>query len=100
MIEFIFSATKDVPIETDDDKGVVYFSMFSGCYSSCKFVELCHGFLVLFDGPTPPPEKVEELSRVIKPDSDIKLTDYVSGIVSFSLAETTALSLKIDAKIS
>ena len=99
LIEFIFSGSKDVPITTDDEKEAVYFSMFSGCYSSRKYVELCHGLLVVFDGATPPPEKVEEVSRVIKPGSSIKLTDYISGIVSFSLAETTALHLKIDAEI-
>jgi hypothetical protein len=73
--------------------------MFSGCYSSRKFVELCHGLLLLFDGPTPAPDKVLELSRFIHPDSNVKLTDYVSGIVSFSPAEMVSLKLKIEAEI-
>jgi hypothetical protein len=100
LIEFIFSSADVVPIAADDEaKLTVCFSMFSGCCSSRKFVELCHGLLLLFDGPTPAPDKVPELSRVVHPDSNVKLTDCVSGMVSFSPAETVSLKLKTEAEI-
>jgi hypothetical protein len=50
LMEFIFAPT--VPLDTDA-KTNLYFSIFSACYSSRKFVELCHSLLVLFDSPTP-----------------------------------------------
>ena len=96
---FVFSSTKHVPIETDEAKEVACFSMFSGCCSSQKIVELCHGLLVLFDGPAPAPDKVHEVSRVIRADSNMNLADCVSGTVWFSPAETVALGLKIEADL-
>ena len=88
-----------MPVDTDEAKEVVHFSMFSGCYSSRKFWGLCHGLLVLFDGPAPAPDKVQAVSCVIRGDSNMNLADYVSGIVSFSPAETVALGLKIEADL-
>jgi hypothetical protein len=94
LINFIFAST--IPVETVEAKTKLYFSMFSACYSSRRFVELCHGLLVLFDGPTPDPEKVRQLSvHVVSPDSNINLLDYVLGNVSFGPAQTIALRDKI-----
>ena len=47
----------------------------------------------LLDGPAPAPapDKVQAVSCVIGGDSNMNLADYVSGIVSFSPAETVAL---------
>jgi hypothetical protein len=97
LMDFIFSAT--VPLDTNARTNL-YFSMFSACYSSRKFVELCHGLLVLFDGPTPNKDKVLQLSvRVLGADSNINLLDYVLGQVSFGKAQTTALRDKINRDI-
>jgi hypothetical protein len=99
LIDFIFAST--VPVETVDAKTKLYFSMFSACYSSRRFVELCHGLLVFFDGPTPDPDKVHQLSKhVLGPDSNINLLDYVSGKVSFGHAQTMVLRDKIHQEIA
>ena len=57
LMEFIFAPAE--PLDTDA-MTELYFSMFSACYSSRKFVELCHSLLVYFDSPIPDKEKVLE----------------------------------------
>ena len=59
-MDFIFG--RSAPVEVSA-RTKFYFVMFSGCYSSRRFVELCHGLLVMFDGPTPDQgKKVDQLS--------------------------------------
>jgi hypothetical protein len=61
--------------------------MFSACYSSRKFVELCNG---LFK------DTVIDLSvHVSGGESNIHLLDYVMGKVTFGKAQTTVLYDKI-----
>jgi hypothetical protein len=93
LMEFIFAPA--VPLDTDA-MTELYFSMFSACYSSRKFVELCHSLLLLFDFPIPDKEKVLELSvHVWGEESTVNLLDYVLGQVSYGKVQTIALRDKI-----
>ena len=94
LMDFIFPATVPVDVAA---RTKLYFSMFSGCHSMRKFIELCHGLLVLFDAPTPDKSKVLKLSKHVFADNpSIPLLDFVFGQVSFSKATTLALSTKIN----
>ena len=96
-MDFIFGKSSPVEVST---RTQFYFSMFSGCYSSRRFVELCHGLLVMFDGSTPDQGKVDQLSaRVLAPGSNLTLSDYVFGQVSFGPVRTQALANKINDEI-
>ncbi len=98
LMDFIFAP----PILlAKDARTNLYFSMFSACYTSRRFVELCHGLLVLFDSPTPNKDKVSALSALViqGEESNINLLDYVLGQVSFGHAETSALSDRINRDI-
>ena len=97
LMDFIFG--RSAPVEVSA-RTKFYFAMFSGCYSSHRFVELCHGLLVMFDGPTPDQGKVDQLSaRVLAPGSNLTLSDYVFGQVSFGPARTHSLANKINEEI-
>lgn len=97
LMDFVFATTAPVDV---DARSKLYFSMFSGCCSCRKFIELCHGLLVLFDGPTPDEAKVLHPSdHVLAVDSTIPLLDYVLGQVSFGKASTLALTSKINQDI-
>jgi hypothetical protein len=71
--------------------------MFFTCYSSRRFVELCHGLLVLLDGPTPDKDMaVFELSVLVRGGgSNMNLYDYVIGKVTFGKAQATNLYAEI-----
>jgi hypothetical protein len=76
------------------------FTMFSACCSSRRFVELCHGLLAWFDGPTADPEKVRQLSeKVLDKESNINLLDCVARKASFGPAKTPALRDKLQKDI-
>jgi hypothetical protein len=93
-MDFIFCAT--IPIDTKKAVTSLYFTMFSACYSSRRFVELCHGLLAWFNGPAADPEKVRQLpEKVLDKDSNINLLDYVAGKASFGPAKTAALHDKL-----
>jgi hypothetical protein len=93
-MDFIFAST-DL-LATSKARIKLYFSMFSACYSSRKFLELCHGLLVLFDGPTPNKDTMIDLSvHVSGGEPNIHLLDYVMGKVTFGKAQTTVLYDKI-----
>jgi hypothetical protein len=95
LIDFIFSSIDDEPVDTVNARTELYFSIFNACCSSRRFVELCRGLLVLFDGPVPERDKVHELLTVLRKDSNINLLDCVSGKVSLVSAQIASLRDKI-----
>jgi hypothetical protein len=96
LLDFVFASTDLLGTE-EEDRINLYFALFSTCYSSRRFVELCHGLLVLFNGPTPDKDTVLELSVHVRGNhgSNINLYDYVMGKVTFGKAQTTTLYAKI-----
>ena len=96
LMGFIFASTT-VPIDTAKSKTKLFFSMFSTCYSSRRFVELCHRLLVHFDTPVPDADKVRQLTEdVFGEDSTIDLHDYISGKVFIGQVQTAALHDKLE----
>ena len=79
LIDFIFGRLAPVEVSA---RTKFYFVMFSGCYSSRRFVELCHGLLVMFDGPTPDQGKVDQLSaHVLARGSNLEFGDLTCSAV-------------------
>jgi hypothetical protein len=94
-MHFIFDADP-----ADGTRTALYFSMFSDCFSSRKFVELCHGLLVMFSGPTPDKDRVQHITAHILPkESNVNLYDYVMGEVDLGQTQTTGLMEKINRDI-
>jgi hypothetical protein len=92
---FFFSSIDDTPVDTVDSRTKLCHSMFNECCSSRRFVELCQGLLVLFEGPVPDRDKVHQLCSVLPKDSNINLLDCVSGKVSLVSAQIASLHHKI-----
>jgi hypothetical protein len=61
------------------DRTNLYFSMFSGCYSSRKLIEFCHGLLVMFDGSSPNKADLQKRDPQ-KPKKVIEDDDTDSGV--------------------
>jgi hypothetical protein len=94
LMNFIFALTN--LLETSKARIKSYFFIFSACYSSRKFVELCHGLLLLFNGPTPNKDTVIDLSVYVSGgESNIHLLDFMMGKVTFGKAQITVLYDKI-----
>ena len=70
LMGFIFS-TRD-HLLTEHTTIELYLAMFASCYSSRKFIQLCHSLLILFDGPSPKKAMVHELSHHLR-DANFEL---------------------------
>jgi hypothetical protein len=94
LMDFIFASTDLVG--TEKARVDLYFALFSTCYSSRRFLELCHALLVYFDTPVPNKTAVNELSQHVRSDeTNMNVYDFVMGKVTFGKAQTTALFSKI-----
>ena len=67
-------------------------SVFGGAYSSRRWVELCQGLLVLFDGPVPNKEEATALHSQLQ-NNNLDVYDYVMGKVSFAKHNMLSLHL-------
>jgi hypothetical protein len=78
LMDFIFAST-DL-LGTEKARLDLYFALFSTCYSSRRFLELCHGLLVYFDTPMPNKTAVNELSQHIRSgETNMNVYDFVMG---------------------
>jgi hypothetical protein len=98
LMGFIFALT--IPTVTVESKTKLYFSMFSACFSSRRFVELCHRLLVFFDTPIPDPDKVRQVTdNALGKDANTTLHDCMSGKVTIDSVATAALHEKLEKDI-
>jgi hypothetical protein len=93
LVNFIFSPFFSIALDTE-----LILSVFGGAYSSRRWVELCQGLLVLFDGPVPNKEEATALHSQLQ-NNNLDVYDYVMGKVSFAKDNMLSLHLRIKEEI-
>lgn len=93
LVNFIFLPFIPIIVDTK-----LILQVFGGAYSSRRWIELCQGLLLLFDGPVPDKEGALALHKQLT-NTNLDVYDYVIGKVSFSKDSMAMLHVRVKEQI-